>query len=70
MDYRILAKQYFSEADTLKSYIKNLKKFENKNPEDLNLKYRIKMLYEMYLELKNTGEYLMHKSEVTTNEQR
>ena len=49
MDYRILAKQYFSEADTLKSYIKNLKKFENKNPEDLNLKYRIKMLYEMYL---------------------
>ena len=70
MDYRILAKQYFSEADTLKSYIKNLKKVENKNPEDLNLKYRIKMLYEMYLELKNTGEYLMHKSEVTTNEQR
>lgn len=64
MNYKILADEYFKEASTLKQYIKNLKKYEIQNADDLNFKYRIKMLYEMYLEMKNTGEYLMYKFEV------
>ena len=68
MNYKILAEEYFNEANILKNYIKNLKNDKNEGPVDLNLHYRIKMLYDMYLELRNTGEHLMHKFEVTNRE--
>lgn len=60
MDYKKLASEYFTEATILNSYIKNLKReVKNKNAHDLNeLNYRISLLYQMYLELKHTGEYL------------
>jgi hypothetical protein len=37
---------------------------KKQQPENLRLTYRIKTLYEMYLELKHTAEYLQRKSEV------
>ena len=70
MNYEILAGEYFDEARVLREHIKGLRKYETENSDDLNLKYRIKMLYDMYLELRSTGAYLMHKSEVTNYEQK
>ena len=63
--YKILSNQYTDEANIIKYHIKKLKD-ENKKQtsEDLTLTYRIKILYEMYLDLKHTAEYLQRKSEV------
>lgn len=63
--YKILSNQYINESNVIKQYIGKLKmEHKKQQPENLRLTYRIKTLYEMYLELKHTAEYLQRKSEV------
>lgn len=66
MYYKILARQYFKDAQTLKQHIKTLKsKYVNKNDDmDEEVRYRISLLYGMYLDLMHIGKYLKRKYEV------
>lgn len=66
MYYKILAWQYFEEAAALKKHIKKLKiQYLNiENGANEEIKYRISLLYGMYLDLMHTGKYLMKKCEV------
>ena len=51
--------------EVLKKYIKHLKSdFERSD----DIKYRVSMLYGMYLDMKHTAEYLKRKCEVMKNE--
>ncbi len=63
MCYKKLAYEYIMEAKKLNLYIKKLKKQYNytNNSENIDIYYRIKTLYNMYLDLKHVGEYLMGK---------
>ena len=63
--YKILSDQYVNESNIIKNHIKKLKaEYKNQQSENLALTYRIKTLYDMYLDLKHTAEYLKRKSEV------
>ncbi len=63
--YKILSNQYTNESNIIKRHIKKLKtEYKKQQSENLNLTYRIKTLYDMYLDLKHTAEYLQRKSEV------
>ena len=66
MCYNVLAWQYFEEAATLKKHIKKLKiqYLDTKNGMNEEIKYRISLLYGMYLDLMHTGKYLIKKCEV------
>ena len=60
-----MSNQYINESNIIKHYIKKLKaEYKKQQSENLNLTYRIKTLYNMYLDLKHTAEYLQRKSEV------
>ncbi len=67
MYYEILSKEYFKEAEILREHIKILRtqyvKISVQNEED-EMKYRIAILYTMYLDLVHTGKYLIKKCEV------
>lgn len=69
MCYFKLYEEYLQEIDILRNYIKHLRNqskimvFEN----DRQLKNRISILYEMYLDMKHTAEYLNKKCEVMEN---
>ena len=63
--YKILSNQYINESNIIKQHIKTLKtEYKKQQSENLHLTYRIKTLYDMYLDLKHTAEYLKRKSEV------
>ncbi len=66
MYYKILAEQYLKDAEILKKHIKNLKTQYVKTGDDIDeeFKYRISLLYAMYLDLMHTGKYLKRKCEV------
>lgn len=66
MNYEILAQQYLKDAEILKKHIKNLKTQYVKTGDDIDeeFKYRISLLYAMYLDLMHTGKYLKRKCEV------
>lgn len=66
MNYEILAQQYLKDAKILKKHIKNLKTQYVKTGDDIDeeFKYRISLLYGMYLDLMHTGKYLKRKCEV------
>ena len=72
MYYKTLSQEYFEEAEVLKNHIKTLKMFEtqcvkvNSKNED-EMRYRISILYGMYLDLIHTGKYLNRKCEVMKN---
>lgn len=61
MNYKKMFKEYSKEAAILKIYIKSLKQSasQQNNITDVDkFKYRITLLYEMYLELKHIAEFL------------
>jgi hypothetical protein len=63
--YKILSDQYINESNIIKQHIKKLNiERKKQQSENLRLIYRIKTLYDMYLDLKHTAEYLQMKSEV------
>ncbi|MDR1627342.1 MAG: hypothetical protein LBR79_01035 [Oscillospiraceae bacterium] len=65
MYYKILSDQYINESNIIKQHIKKLNiERKKQQSENLRLIYRIKTLYDMYLDLKHTAEYLQMKSEV------
>ena len=65
MYYKKLYENYVNEMEVLKKYIKHLKSgFESSE----DIKYRVSMLYTMYLDMKHTAEYLKRKCEVMKNE--
>lgn len=66
MYYKFLANQYFKDAETLKRHIKTLKTQHASidNNIDEEFKYRISLLYGMYLDLLHIGRYLKRKCEV------
>ena len=66
MYYEILAQQYLKEAAILKKHIKKLKKqcTEINGGMSEESRYRIYLLYGMYLDLMHTGKYLTRKCEV------
>lgn len=69
MYYHNLYKQYIKDAADLKAYIKILKSSVCHHEKDAELiKWRISMLYSMYLDLKHTAEYLKIRGEITKNE--
>lgn len=69
MYYHNLYKQYIKDAADLKAYIKTLKSSVCHHEKDAELiKWRISMLYSMYLDLKHTAEYLKIRGEITKNE--
>lgn len=69
MYYHNLYKQYIKEATDLKVYIKTLKSSACHCEKDAEqIKWRVFMLYSMYLDLKHTAEYLKMRSERNKNE--
>ena len=69
MYYHNLYKQYIKEAADLKAYIKILKASACHWEKDADqIKWRVSMLYSMYLDLKHTAEYLKMRSERKKNE--
>ncbi len=66
MYYENLAQQYSKDAENLKKHIKKLKtqyvKIDDDSDEEF--KYRISLLYGMYLDLMHTEKYLNRKCEV------
>ena len=69
MYYHNLFKQYIKEAADLKAYIKTLKASACHCEKDAEqIKWRVSMLYSMYLDLKHTAEYLKMRSERKKNE--
>lgn len=66
MYYKILARQYLKDAESLKKHIKTLKTqyVSMDDRVDEELKYRISLLYGMYLDLMHMGKYLKRKYEV------
>lgn len=66
MYYKNLARQYLENAEALKKYIKKLKTQCAKANGCTNeeIRYRISLLYGMYLDLMHTGKYLIRKCEV------
>lgn len=60
MNYKEWSDQYLSQACAINHYIKKLKtqKAGTSLEEERILNYRISVLYKMYLETKNTAEYL------------
>ena len=66
MYYEVLASKYFQDADALKKHIKTLK-LQHVNSDgdvDEEVKFRISLLYGMYLDLIHIGKYLKRKCEV------
>ena len=69
MYYHNLYKQYIKDAADLKAHIKALKASACHCDKDTELiKWRISMLYSMYLDLKHTAEYLKIRGEINKNE--
>jgi len=70
MCYRRLWEQYLRDAEIVKTHIQFLKKSSLNLSEEKheNLKYRIDVLYTMYLDLIHTAEYLEWKCEVLKRE--
>lgn len=66
MNYAKLADEYSEEAKSLKGYINKIKKDYGKpiSIEDGQMYYRVKILYNMYLDLNHVGKYLRKKYEV------
>ncbi len=66
MCYRRLWIQYLRDAEIVKTHIKFLKKSNKNKNEELHkdIKYRIDILYNIYLDLIHTAEYLEKKCEV------
>lgn len=63
MHYHNLYTEYLNQTDILKSYIKSLKSKIGSNAEPESTKYRISILYSMYLDMKHTCEYLKIRCE-------
>ncbi len=61
MNHKKLAEEYIKEAKELNSYIGKIKKqyYSTTFLDDNNINFRLKTLYNMYLDLKHMGEYLM-----------
>ncbi len=68
MYYLKLYKEYIKQMDVLKSHIKLLKNTPSEMWEHENIKWRVSVLYSMYLDMKHTAEYLKRKCEVMKNE--
>lgn len=66
MCYRKLWAQYLRDAEIVKTHIKSLKKSQKDIPEEKSksIKYRIDILYNIYLDLIHTAKYLEKKCEV------
>lgn len=66
MYYQNLARQYLKDAEILKKHIKKLRTQYVKIDDDADeeFKYRISLLYGMYLDLMHIGKYLIRKCEV------
>ena len=65
MFYYKLAKEYTFEAQNLKNYISKLRKLYAKELalNDASICRRVSTLYDMYLDLKYTGDFLHIRSE-------
>lgn len=70
MDYHSMACEYIEEANNLRNYLIKLKKYyarelekNNFTPGYMNINFRVKKIYDMYLEIASTGRYLSQLAE-------